>query len=99
MDRRRDGAARRRRTSPDVKSRHRKMDHTLTCALTRRRVDGSLLERGGACGVVFRCGCHRRVDRSRAPSDMRFLVGEELAGKSLAVARRSFCRLCGFCRL
>ena len=99
MDRRRDGAARRHRTSSDVKSRHRKMAHALTCALMRRRVDGSLQERGGACGAVFRRGCHRRVDRPRAPQNLRFLVGEELAEKSPTVARRSFCRLCGFCRL
>ena len=36
--------------------------------------------------AVFRRGCHRRVDRPRAPRNMRFPVGEELAGKSPAVA-------------
>ena len=53
--------------------------------------------RDGACEAVFRWGCHRRVDRPRAPRNMRFLAGEELAGNSLtaAAARRSDGR--GFC--
>ena len=44
------------------------------------------------CGAVFRRGFHRRVDRPRAPQNLRFPVGEELAGKSSAAttARRSY---------
>ena len=45
--------------------------------------------RDGACRAVFRQGCHRRVDWPRAPRNLRFPVGEELAGKSPTVARRS----------
>ena len=37
--------------------------------------------RDGACVAVFRRGCHRRVDRPRAPRNLRFSAGEELAGK------------------
>ena len=36
--------------------------------------------------AVFRRGCHRRVDRLRVPQNLRFLAGEELAGKSPAAA-------------
>ena len=77
MDRRRDGVARRRRTSLDVESRHRKMIHASTRPPTRRCVRG-----------CFSARCHRRVDRPHAPRNQRFPVGEELAGKSSA-ARRS----------
>ena len=45
--------------------------------------------RDGECGTVFRRGCHQRVDRPRAPRNLRFLIGEDLAGKSLATTRRS----------
>ena len=37
--------------------------------------------RDSACGVVFRRGFHRHVDRPRATRNMRFPAGEELAGK------------------
>ena len=47
MDRRRDGATRRRRTSLDMKSHHRKVSHTPTCAHTCQRVDGKLPEKSG----------------------------------------------------
>ena len=92
MDRRRDGAARRRRTSLDVESRHRKMIHVHPRAgvwtASRRRE----AKRDGACGAVFLQGCHRLVDRPRASRNLRFLSGEELAGKSpttAMTARRS----------
>ena len=39
-----------------------------------------------ACVAVFQRGCHRRVDRPRAPRNLRFPTGEELVGKSPAVA-------------
>ena len=55
-----------------------------------RRVDGKLPEKSDACGAVLWRGCLRRVDRSRAPQNLRFPAGEELAGKSpAATARRS----------
>ena len=38
--------------------------------------------RDGACVVVCRRGCHRCVDRTRAPRSLWFPVGEELHGKS-----------------
>ena len=41
--------------------------------------------RDGACVAVCRRGCHRRVDRPRAPRNLWFPVGEELPGKSPAV--------------
>ena len=41
--------------------------------------------RDGACVVVCRRGCHRRVDRPRAPRNLWFPAGEELLGKSPAV--------------
>ena len=47
----------------------------------RRRVDG-------ACGAVFLRGCHRCVDRPRAPRNLRFPAREELAEKSPAAATR-----------
>ena len=40
--------------------------------------------RDGACVAIFRRGCHWRVDWPRAPRNLRFLVGEELVGKSQA---------------
>ena len=96
MDRRRDGAARQRRTSMDVKSRHRKMMHAPTRAPTRPHAHpragawtaSSWREaaRDGAYRAVFRWGCHRRVDRPHAPQNLRFSAGEELAGKSPAAA-------------
>ena len=39
------------------------------------------------CGVVFRQDCHRLVDRPRAPRNLRFPAGEELAVKSPVTAR------------
>ena len=92
VDRRRDGAARRRRMSLDAESPHRKMTHAPMRAPTRRRVDDKLPERGGACGAVFRRGCHRRVDRPRAPRNLKFPAGEELAGKSPAAATAAMAR-------
>ena len=55
MDRRRDGAARRRRTSLDMKSRHRKVSHAPTCAHARWSVDDKLSERSGAWQCVGSC--------------------------------------------
>ena len=52
MDRRRDGVARRRRMSLDMKSRHRKVIQSPTRAPMCRRVEGKLPERSGACGTV-----------------------------------------------
>lgn len=40
--------------------------------------------RGGTCGAGFRRGCHRRVDRPRAPRNLWFPAGEERPGKSPA---------------
>ena len=51
-------------------------------------MDGRLLERGGACGAVFRRGCHRRVDRPRGPRNLRFSAGKSPAAV-VAAARRS----------
>ena len=85
MDRRRDRAARRRRTTLYVESRHRKRSHAPTRAVawtaSCRRKDA----RDGACVAVCWRGCHRRVDRLRAPRNLWFPAGEELPGKSLAV--------------
>ena len=48
--------------------------------------------RDGACVAGCRRGCHRRVDRPRAPRNLWFLAGEELSRKSpaavTAAARR-----------
>ena len=38
--------------------------------------------RDGACVAGCRRGCHRRVDRPRAPRNLWFPAGEELPGKS-----------------
>ena len=60
--------------------------HSRACAWTascRRKV-----ARDGTCVDVFRRGCHRRVDRPRAPRNLWFPAGEELPGKSPAEARR-----------
>ena len=96
MDRRRDGAARRRRTTLDVESRHRKRIHAPTRAHTRTHAHPRVgawttscrrkAARDGACGAVCRRGCHRRVDRPRALRNLWFLAEEELPGKSPAVA-------------
>ena len=79
MDRRQNGATRRHRTSLDMKSRHRKVIHAPTRAGVWTTSCRREAARDGACGL--RRGCHRRVDRSRAPRNLRFLAGEELAGK------------------
>ena len=42
------------------------------------------LSRASTCVAVCRWGCHRRVDRPRAPRNLWFPVGEELLGKSPA---------------
>ena len=81
MDRRRDGAARRRRTSLDMKSRHRKVSHTHTRAGAWTASCRRGAERDSACGAVFRQGFHRRVDRPHAPRNLRFPAEEELAEK------------------
>ena len=84
MDHRRDGATRRRRTSLDVESHHRKMMHAhprVDAWTTSCRREAT---RDGACRDVFWRGCHRCVDRPRAPQNLRFLDREELAGKSPA---------------
>ena len=88
MDRRRDGAARRRRTSLDMKSCHRKVIHAHPRAGTWMASCRREVVRDGACGTVFRRGCHRLVDRPREPQNLRFPVEEELAGKSPAAAAR-----------
>ena len=86
MDRRRDRAARRRRTTLYVESRHRKRSHAPTRAgawtVSCRRK--SACDR--ACGAVCQRGCHRRVDRPRAPRNLWLPAGEELPGKSVAAA-------------
>ena len=41
--------------------------------------------RDGACVAVCWRGCHRRVDRPRAPRNLWFSAVEELLGKSSAV--------------
>ena len=86
MDRRRDRAARRRRTSLDVESRHWKIAHAHPCADAWTAGCRREEARDGACVAVFRRGCHRRVDRPRAPRNLTFPTGEELAEKSPAVA-------------
>ena len=48
LDRRRDRRPRRRRTTLCVESRRRRRRHAPTRALTRRRVDGELTEKGRA---------------------------------------------------
>ena len=40
--------------------------------------------RDGSCAAGCRRGCHRRVDRPRAPRNMWFSAGEELPGMSPA---------------
>ena len=35
----------------------------------------------GVCGAIFRRGFHQCVDQPRAPRNLRFSTGEELAGK------------------
>ena len=86
MDHRRDRAARRRRTTLYVESRHRKRSHAPTragawTASCRRKVACD-----GPCVAVCRRGCHRRVDRPRAPRNLWFPTGEELPGKSPTAA-------------
>ena len=48
--------------------------------------------RDGACAAGCRRGCHRRVDRPRAPRNLWFSAGEELPEMSptavTAAARR-----------
>ena len=89
MDHRRDRAARRRRTTLYVESRHRKRSHahSRACAWTvscRRKA-----ARDGVCVAVRRRGCHQRVDRPRAPRNLWFPTREELPEKSpAAVAPR-----------
>ena len=67
MVRRRDGAARRRRTTLVVESHHRKRIHAHPRAgawiTSCQRKDA----RDGACSACCRWGCHRSVDRPRAP--------------------------------
>ena len=84
MDIRRDRASRRRRTSLDVESQHRKMAHAHPCTGAWTASCKREVARDGAWVAIFRRGCHRRVDRPRAPRNLRFPVGEELAGKSPA---------------
>ena len=86
MDRRRDRAARRRRTSLDVESRHRKMAHAPTRTSVWTADCRREAARDGVCVAVFRRGCHQRVDRPRAPRNLRFPAGEELAEKSPTAA-------------
>ena len=62
--------------------------HTCTHAPARGRQAAGEKHPDGACGAVFRRGCHRRVDRPRAPRNLRFPTGEELAEKSPAAAVR-----------
>ena len=86
MDRRRNGAARRRQTSLNMKSCHWKVSH----AHTRADAWTTSCRRGAArdntCITVSRRGFHRHVDRPRAPRNLRFPVGEELAKNSPAAA-------------
>ena len=74
MDRRRDGAARRPRTILDMKSCHRNATrphaHRSTDMWMASCRRGAV--RDGACGAVFRRGFIRRVDRPRAPRNLRF---------------------------
>ena len=51
-------------------------------AHTRPRVEGKPSEKSGAWRAVFRRGFLQRVDRPRAPRNLRYLAGEELVGKS-----------------
>ena len=86
MDRRRDRAARQRRTTLYVESRHRKRSHAHSragawTASCRRKAACD-----GVCIAVGRRGCHRRVDRPCAPRNLWFPAGEELPGKSPAAA-------------
>ena len=55
MDRRRDGVARRCRTSLDMKSRHRKVSHAPTRAHMHWQVDGKLSEKSNAWQRVGSC--------------------------------------------
>ena len=43
--------------------------------------------RDGTCVAGCRWGCHRRVDRPRAPRNLWFPVGEELPGTSSAAVK------------
>ena len=81
MDYWRDRAARRRRTSLDIQSCHRKVSHAPTRAGVWTESCRRGAARDGACGAVFRWGCHQRVDRPRTPRNLRFPTGEVLAGK------------------
>ena len=86
MDRRRDGAARRRRTTLDMESCHRKRIHAHPLAGAWTRSYRRKAARDGTCGVVCWRGCHRRADRPRPPRNLWFLAGEELPEKSSAAA-------------
>ena len=79
MDRPQNGAARRHRTSLDMKSCHRKVIHAPTRAGAWTTSCRREAAPDGACRL--RRGCHHRVDRPRAPRNLRFLAGEELSGK------------------
>ena len=57
---------------------------TRTHASTRGRQAAGEEPRVTAREAGFRRGCHRRVDRPRAPRNMWCSAGEELPGKSPA---------------
>ena len=81
-DRRRDGSTRRRRTSLEMESRHRKVGHTPTHAGAWNPSRRRRAVCGGAWITVFQRGFLRRVDRPRAPRNLRSPAREELARKS-----------------
>ena len=86
MDHRRDRAARLHRKTLYVESRHRKMSHTHSRAGAWTASCRRKAARDGACVAVCQRGCHRCVDRPRAPRNLWFSAGEELPGKSPAAA-------------
>ena len=55
-----------------MKSRHRKVIHEHARARTWKASCRREAACDGACGVVFRQGCHQRVDRPHAPRNLRF---------------------------
>ena len=62
--------------------------HAPTCPDAWKTGRRRRVARGGACRAVFRWGFLQRVDRPRAPRNLRFSGGEELAGKSHRRRRR-----------
>ena len=84
LDRRRDRTPRRRRTTLYVESRHRRRSHAHSRAGAWTASCRRKAALNGACDAGCRRGCHRRVDRPRAPRNLWFSAREELPGKTAA---------------